>query len=348
MRRWRADIRYRILALSLLTAAAPPLPLDQPPAAIARYIDQGQFAPGDYHWLRGDFAGASQAEKDDQAAIVAWRQRCRAHDLARARADLAGMGIVAGPSLESIPYRSLVCNQIASLPEPLNLQDWAGFTRDVATVQPVAQGFLAAVALAEQATARPHAALRDALIARSTVDQLLRRGLDWANGAPSGLPPLTLIPQQRGILVSQIAIAMATRDDANTEWLKGVVASQGWPTRAIVGDAAADAAWLLVQHGDADPAFQLRSLRLMEPLVAAGQVNRRNFAYLYDRVMLKIAGKQRYGTQLVCRGGRYVPQPLEEARSVDAARRTVGLGTIAAHAAEANDGAAPCVEIPMG
>jgi hypothetical protein len=35
----------------------------------------------------------------------------------------------------------------------------------------------------------------------------------------------------------------------------------------------------------------------MEPLVAQGEVTKQNYAYLYDRIMLKLAGKQRYATQ---------------------------------------------------
>jgi beta-glucosidase len=46
----------------------------------------------------------------------------------------------------------------------------------------------------------------------------------------------------------------------------------------------------LVQHADDDPVFQLKMLRLMEPLAAGGQVSPRNYALLYDRVMLQMVG----------------------------------------------------------
>jgi hypothetical protein len=102
---------------------------------------------------------------------------------------------------------------------------------------------------------------------------------------------------------SRLGAAMTARDHANTEWLKGIVAERGWPTISQVGEEAAFNAWLLVQHADHDPLFQLRSLRLMEPLVAQGEVTKQNYAYLYDRIMLKLAGKQRYATQVMCRDG---------------------------------------------
>ncbi len=42
----------------------------------------------------------------------------------------------------------------------------------------------------------------------------------------------------------------------------------------------------------------------MEPLILSGEVSKGDYAYLYDRVMLKISGKQRYGTQAMCLDGK--------------------------------------------
>lgn len=328
-----ADVRppfFLALLLPALVAAVP-----SPPGSIASYIRDGHFEPGDYQWLRGGFDGANAAEVAAYKAIEEWRQHCRASDMAETRAELTELGVSAGASLDTIPYRSLVCDQVATLPEPLNLHDWAGFVRDVAIVRPIAHGFLTAVSMAEDKTLVSNPDLRDILDTKTAGEQALRAGLSWADGSSTGTPALSLTPQQRGILVSEIAIAMAMRDHANTAWLKGIVAAQGWPRRSQVGENAAKAAWLLVQHADADPAFQVRALRLMEPLVSTGEVDRKSHAYLYDRVMLKIAGKQRYATQLICRNGAWVPQPLEDERGVDAIRRGAGMGTLAEYEARA-------------
>jgi hypothetical protein len=118
---------------------------------------------------------------------------------------------------------------------------------------------------------------------------------------------------------------MAKVDFDNTEWLKRHVADKGWPKYSEVGEKASNAAWLLAQHADHDPLFQLRALRLMEPLLAGKEVSPRNYAYLYDRVMLKLAGKQRYATQLTCENGERIAQPLEDAERVDELRAEVGL-----------------------
>jgi hypothetical protein len=297
---------------------------------LVAYIHDGRFDPGDYGWLRGMFDGASAADVSAYRSIVDWRRRCRASDMAETRADLVALGVTAGSSLDTIPYRSLLCDQVATLPEPLDLHNWAGFTRDVSVVRPIAASYLAAVAAAEDAAGLDTSDLRDALRGRVIGEQALRSGLEAASGpaAPSS-SILNLTAQQRGILASELAIALATRDHANTAWLKGVVATRGWPKRSEVSEAAAGSAWLLVQHADADPAFQVRALRAMEPLVATKEADRRKYAYLYDRVMLKLTGLQRYATQLTCQDGRYVPLPTEAMSKVDEERGQVGLDSLA-------------------
>jgi hypothetical protein len=341
-------MRFLILALPFLIAASAQTPADSPPPALTPYIQNGAFKPGDFHWLRGQFDGANAADKAADASIQAWRKRCRASDLKETRAELASMGIHAGASLDSMPYHTLICDQVATLPEPLDLRDWNGFERDVATVRPIAQAFLAAVDFSEAAAQARTPALGDLLRARVVGEQALRQGLAWANGAAPDTPSPSLTPQQRGILVSEIAMAMAARDHANTELLKRIVAAQGWPTRSKVGDSGSDIAWLLVQHADADPAFQARALRLMEPLVATGEVNSKNYAYLYDRVMLKLVGKQRYATQMTCRAGRYVPEPVEDDRKVEELRRAVGLDTLSDYEQRMIKAAGPCTSTPTG
>lgn len=319
IRRW-----YPIL-FALLSAAAPP-----PPANLAEYIHEGEFRPGDYAWLRGAFDGADASEKAAYQEMVSWRQRCRSDDLTHTRAELVSLGVHPGDSLNTMPYHSLVCDQVASLPAPLNLRDWRTFTRDVAVVRPLAEGFIAAVAMGERAAGLSRADLRDEFTIRVFSEQTLRIALSAALGEPSeDLPLKTLTAQQRGIFVSEIAIALAARDHANTSWLKQIINAQGWPKRSEVGDRVAKMAWLLAQHADADPAFQIRALRLIEGLLASAEADPEAYAHLYDRVMLKVSGKQRYGTQLRCEEGLLIPEPLESGGEVDVHRRNVGMDSLA-------------------
>ena len=113
------------------------------------------------------------------------------------------------------------------------------------------------------------------------------------------------------------------------EWLKAAVARDGWPTESAYGQGPPFQAWLLAQHADHDPLFQLEVLRLMEPLAERGEVSKSNLAYLHDRIMLKLTGKQRYGTQYHCVDGQRRPRPLEDEAAVDRLRREAGMETLA-------------------
>lgn len=117
-------------------------------------------------------------------------------------------------------------------------------------------------------------------------------------------------------------------DSDNTAWLKGIVDKQGWPTISMVGSDGAQAAWLLVQHADAKPAFQRQCLDLMDKLPKT-EVHGRNLAYLTDRVLLAEGKKQRYGTQFSQVNGEWKPRPLENEAEVDKRRAEVGLSTMA-------------------
>ena len=116
-----------------------------------------------------------------------------------------------------------------------------------------------------------------------------------------------------------------------TARMKEVVAKHGWPGKSIVGVDGANAAWLFVQHADADLAFQKACLAQMEPLVASGEVAGKDFAYLWDRVAISEGRKQRYGTQF---DGDDIA-PLEDPANVDTRRKSVGLSTLAEYKASA-------------
>ncbi len=210
-----------------------------------------------------------------------------------------------------------------ALPQSEQGSSWPAFQATLARARPIAQAVVWSAALA-QATADPDQPNTTALlIARPMTDQVLRGSASWDKGEVAGAPPLD--PAAQGVALGLIWLAIAQRDHANTAWLKATVAAQGWPTIGTVGKDASHSAWLLVQHADDDPVFQLDMLKLMEPLAARGEVASKDYAYLYDRVMLKLVGKQRYGTQFTCRDEQWAPDPLEDAAKVNALRRAAGL-----------------------
>lgn len=121
-------------------------------------------------------------------------------------------------------------------------------------------------------------------------------------------------------------------DERNTARLKEIVAQHGWPGKSLAGEGGASAAWLLVQHADADPAFQRKCLDLMKPLLVKGEIEKRNFAYLTDRVLIAEGKKQLYGTQFTSKDGQFVPQPIEDEANVDKRRQEMGLEPLAEYA----------------
>src|SRR3989338_703283 len=56
----------------------------------------------------------------------------------------------------------------------------------------------------------------------------------------------------------------ANVDMKNTEKLKKIINKYGWPGKSLVGEKAADAAWLIAQHADHDVKFQEKCLCLIK------------------------------------------------------------------------------------
>ena len=111
-------------------------------------------------------------------------------------------------------------------------------------------------------------------------------------------------------------------DQENLKRLKEIVAAVGWPTISMVGTDGSQAAWLLVQHADSDPAFQLQMLTTLEPLVRTGDISPKDYAYLYDRTHKP----QRYGTQGDCDASAvWHPRAIEAGEDVDRRRAAIGL-----------------------
>lgn len=114
-------------------------------------------------------------------------------------------------------------------------------------------------------------------------------------------------------------------DEMNTARLKEIVAEHGWPTVKSVGEKAASAAWILVQHADRDPEFQQHCLKLMKQ-VPEGEVLVWNVALLEDRVRVNTNRPQLYGSQFTLQEGQFGPRiGIEDVEHLDERRATVGL-----------------------
>lgn len=193
---------------------------------------------------------------------------------------------------------------------------------------------VALVARAGDDNAKPEAVkepeLRSELIRRFKTDQAARQAtVDWEkkNGANGEVVVEKLSAEQK-VEYQKLVDAVLAADKEDTAWLKEVVAKHGWPSISMVGGEASIAAWLLVQHADADPKFQRQCLDLMTKL-PKGEVQKDNLALLTDRVLLAEGKKQIYGTQFEITDGKLVPRDLEDPDNVDKRRAEVGLEPLA-------------------
>jgi hypothetical protein len=123
-------------------------------------------------------------------------------------------------------------------------------------------------------------------------------------------------------------------DTKNTARMKEIIAAHGWPGVKLVGADGASAAWLLVQHADADREFQKQCLELMSKAVEQGDASGRELAYLTDRIRLADGQKQLYGTQFMTGpDGKTTMRPCEDEANLDQRRSAVGLEPIAEYRA---------------
>jgi hypothetical protein len=151
---------------------------------------------------------------------------------------------------------------------------------------------------------------------RSTFLALINRQ-QWADGLSSDLLAVVSGPTAR---------EMCLVDADNTRWIKEQIEARGWFKLSTAGEAAANDAFLLVQHADRDRPLQRQVLAIFEELLKTGEVLPRHYAYLYDRLAIADKRPQRYGTQGNCAAdGSWRPFEVEALTELDARRREVGM-----------------------
>ncbi|MBL1118835.1 hypothetical protein JK364_41710 [Streptomyces sp. 110] len=117
---------------------------------------------------------------------------------------------------------------------------------------------------------------------------------------------------------------MRTVDADNVAALQRIIDEHGWPGHSLVGEQAANAAWLIAQH--AELAFQLRALDLLDEAVAQGEATPVQRAYLLDRCLMRQGKPQLYGTQYHDPGGGMRLWEVADPENLDRRRGEVDLG----------------------
>lgn len=121
-------------------------------------------------------------------------------------------------------------------------------------------------------------------------------------------------------------------DSVNTQRIEAIIAEHGYPGKALVGDAQAGTAFLVIQH--ADLAVQEKYLPIISKAADEGEVRWSSVALLVDRVRMRKGEKQIYGSQLNTDQATGKPffAPIENPHKIDSVRATVGLGPLQEYA----------------
>lgn len=127
--------------------------------------------------------------------------------------------------------------------------------------------------------------------------------------------------------------ALLATDARNLARLKQITRKHGFPKAADVGRDGVAAAWLLVQHADADPAFQQQILPELEGLGETDGISGEQVALLIDRVLLAQGRPQRFGSQYEGNPGmRPVMRPVEDPEGLDERRARMRMMPSATYA----------------
>jgi peroxiredoxin len=121
-------------------------------------------------------------------------------------------------------------------------------------------------------------------------------------------------------------------DHHNIGRLEEIIAEIGWPKRSAVGERAANAAFLILQHSDLS--YQKKYLPLARSAVAGKEMRASSLALLEDRILLREGKQQIYGSQVRRNeAGEWEAMSLEDPEHVDERRAAVGLPPLAEYLA---------------
>ena len=131
----------------------------------------------------------------------------------------------------------------------------------------------------------------------------------------------------------QLQFLISKTNELHSSKMREILSIYGWITISKFGTEYDRKAWLLVQHADNDPFFQAGVLFILEYLSYKGETDKKNYAYLYDRVASKFGGVgivQKYGTQVDIIDFNIKLQPyLGSLIEIDKNRGEVGLEPLA-------------------
>jgi hypothetical protein len=112
---------------------------------------------------------------------------------------------------------------------------------------------------------------------------------------------------------------LSATDAQLTSELKQIVEQKGWPTIALVGIQASNAAMTVLTH-TRDHAWQLQLLPTLEQLADAGKIDPSTLALVVDRELVSEGKLQRYGSQFKAVNGGMAMYGVEDPDQLDQRR----------------------------
>jgi len=113
---------------------------------------------------------------------------------------------------------------------------------------------------------------------------------------------------------------------SNQKRISKIFKTHGFVGYDLAGKEGSDAFWLIVQHSDHVPKFQLEVLEQMKIHVDKGNATPSCYAYLVDRVKINTGKEQVYGTQFnYNKRGQAFPKNMSDTTGLDQRRISLGL-----------------------
>jgi len=145
---------------------------------------------------------------------------------------------------------------------------------------------------------------------------------------------------ERPAVIARASALIEAVDAENEAALVKLLPTRSWFLRSRYGDKAAQAAFLIVQHGSLS--LQERVLPMIAPLVKSGEIEGQSYGMMFDRVAIEHGRPQSFGTQFRCDGGRWRPYPIIDPEHLDARRAELAFPVTYAEMKAHFDGSPSC------
>ena len=117
----------------------------------------------------------------------------------------------------------------------------------------------------------------------------------------------------------------------NFDAIEGIIAEHGWPGYSEVGELAADAPLLVINHHE-DDEVRKKYLPQIKSACENGEGSCMEYAKIHDRILVNEGKEQLYGMQFRYNAeNKLEPFPIQSPEGVDKRRKAIGLEPLAVY-----------------